>query len=86
MRSLTTRRFRDTYATLPVEVRRQARRAWKLFERDPHHPSLKFKKVEGTSNVYSARVGLGYRAIGSMEGPLIVWTWIGHHSEYDQMY
>ena len=86
MKSVTTRRFRESYAALPDDVRRQARRAWQLFRQDPSHPGLKFKKIEGRSNVYSVRVGLGYRAVGIMDGSLIVWSWIGTHSDYDRLF
>jgi hypothetical protein len=86
MKSVTTRRFRESYAALPDDVRRQARRAWQLFRQDPSHPGLKFKKIEGRSNVYSVQVGLGYRAVGIMDGSLIVWSWIGTHSDYDRLF
>ncbi|MGA3024019.1 MAG: hypothetical protein ABSF98_04540 [Bryobacteraceae bacterium] len=85
MKSVTTRRFRDAYASLPDDVRRQARRAWQLFREDPSHPGLQFKKVEGRNNVYSVRIGLGHRAVGLMDGSVIVWFWIGRHSDYDRL-
>jgi len=28
---------------------------------------------------------LGYRALGFMEGPEVVWFWIGSHAECDQL-
>ncbi|MBZ5542473.1 MAG: hypothetical protein LAO07_02190 [Acidobacteriia bacterium] len=85
MQSRTTRRFREAYAELPDEVRRQARQAYLLFQKDPHHPSLRFKKVDEESNTYSVRVSLGYRALGVMEGSTIVWFWIGTHADYDRL-
>jgi hypothetical protein len=83
--SRTTRRFREAYANLPEEIRRQARRAYLLFRADPSHPSLQFKKVDKETNTYSVRVGLGYRALGALKGSAIVWFWIGSHSEYDHL-
>ena len=59
--SRTTRSFRTSFAALPEEIQAQARRAYRLFRADPAHPSLRFKKVEQTENVYSVRIGLGYR-------------------------
>ena len=61
MKSFTSRRFREGYANLPEQVRRQARRAYRLFRRDPSHPSLNLKKVDQENGVYSVRVGRGYR-------------------------
>lgn len=62
----------------------QARRAYRLFEQDHSHPGLNFKKVDEVNNVYSARVGLGYRVVGQIEGSETVWFWIGSHSDYDK--
>jgi hypothetical protein len=50
------------YADLPEQVRRQSRRAYELFRRNPSHPGLNFKKVDEENSIYSARIGLGYRA------------------------
>jgi hypothetical protein len=83
--SRTTRRFRQAYENLPEEIRRQARHAYLLFRKDPRHPSLRFKKVDEESNTFSVRVGLGYRALGVMEGLTIVWFWIGSHADYDRL-
>jgi hypothetical protein len=59
IQSRTTREFREVFALLPNDVRRQAKRAYRLFRTDPRHPSLRFKKVDEESNVYSVRIGLG---------------------------
>lgn len=84
MNSYTTRRFREAYAVLPEAVRWRARHAYKLFRQNPGHPSLQFKKVND-GNVYSVRVGLGYRALGVLEGSEIAWFWIGPHAEYERL-
>ncbi len=84
MKSSTTRRFRTAFADLPEGAQRKARLAYQLFRENPYHPSLQFKKV-GKPDIYSVRVGLGYRALGMMEGSDIVWFWIGSHSEYDKL-
>ena len=83
--SRTTRRFREAYANLPEEVRKQARQAYQLFRNDPHHPSLRFKKVDEETSTWSVRVGLGYRALGVMEGSSVIWNWIGSHADYDRL-
>jgi hypothetical protein len=85
IQSRTSREFREAFASLPIDIQSQARRAFKLFRTDPRHPSLRFKKVDVESNVYSVRIGLGYRALGFMEGPEVVWFWIGSHAECDQL-
>jgi hypothetical protein len=85
MKSFTSRRFRDAYANLPEPVRRQARRAYRLFRRDPSQPGLNLKKVDYENDVYSVRVGRGYRALGRLDGPDMVWFWIGPHGDYDKL-
>ncbi len=73
MKSFTSRPFRETYANLPQEARLRARRAYQLFRANPSHPGLGFKKVD-EENIYSVRVGLGYRALGRLDGDEIVWS------------
>jgi len=85
MKSFTSRRFRDRYEELPQDVKLRAKRAYKLFRLNPAHPGLNFKKVDDQDNVYSARVGLGYRALAQMDGEDVVWFWIGPHAEYDTL-
>ena len=83
--SRTTRSFRTSFAGLPEEIQAQARRAYRLFRTDPAQPSLRFKKVEQTENVYSVRIGLGYRALGVLQGSVVTWFWIGSHADYDRL-
>ncbi len=85
MKSVTTPRFWKIYAGLPEHVRRQARFAYRLFRDNPHHPGLRFKKVHPTQPIYSVRIGLGYRAVGSLEGDTILWFWIGSHDAYERL-
>jgi hypothetical protein len=85
VKSHTTQRFREALAGLPAHVQRQARAAYKLFAQDPTHPGLRFKQVHTTRPIYSARVGLGYRALGVREGEDVIWFWIGSHAEYDRL-
>lgn len=83
--SRVTRAFRDVFASLPDEIQARARGAYHLFRDNPQHPSLRFKKVAQLENVYSVRIGLGYRALGVLEGSTVIWFWIGSHADYDRM-
>ena len=85
MNSHVTRRFREAFAELPQPIQRRARAAYKLFEQDPYHPSLRFKPIHSTRPIYSVRIGLGYRAIGIRELDDIVWFWVGSHAEYEKL-
>jgi hypothetical protein len=85
MISRTTERFREALAGLPVEIQRQARAAYRRFQQNPHHPSLRFRQVHPTEPIYSARVGLHYRAVGVVEDDTIISFWIGSHADYDTL-
>jgi len=83
--SHTTKRFREAFAALPLQVQAQARLAYDLFRRDPFHPSLRFKQIHPTRPIVSARVGLAYRALAVRAGDDVVWFWIGSHADYDKL-
>ena len=51
MKSFTSRRFRSIYASLPEDVKLRAKRAYRLFQRNPAHPGLNFKKVDDQNDV-----------------------------------
>ena len=83
--SRITRSFRTAFSELPEEIKARARRAYQLFRDHPEHPSLRFKKVDRSENVYSIRIGLGYRALGILQGSTVIWFWIGSHADYDRL-
>lgn len=85
MKSVTTQRFRKAYADLPPHIKEAARRSYGIWKKNPHHESLKFKKVHTTEPVYSVRIGLAWRALGLKENETIIWFWIGSHAEYDKL-
>lgn len=85
MNSRTTRQFRELLAALPRHVRKQTREAYRLFRENSRHPGLHFKRVHDDPPIFSARVGIGYRAVGVRDGNAIVWFWIGSHAEYDRL-
>ena len=72
-------------ATLPRQIRRNAREAYSLFNSNPNHPSLHFKKVHHTRPIYSVRINVDYRAVGELDGNDIIWFWIGSHREYEKL-
>ena len=85
MTSRTTERFRRAFAALPEHVQQRARQADRVFRDDPSHPSLRFKQVHATRPIFSARVGLGYRALAVRDSDVVLWFWIGTHADYDQL-
>lgn len=78
--------FWEAYHRLPPAAKIQARKAYTLFMRDPGHPSLHFKPLEGYEGVWSVRISRQYRAVGVRYRDVIQWTWIGSHNEFDKLF
>jgi hypothetical protein len=85
MKSITTSQFWRFYAALPDEVQQRADDAYALWQVNPHAHSLFFKRVGKRQPIYSVRIGLGYRALGLLEGDAVLWFWIGPHDEYERL-
>jgi hypothetical protein len=83
--SRTTRAFWRLLSELPPDVQRDAKRAYRLFRSNPSYPGLQFKKLEGEDRIYSARIGMGYRALAVMNNDRLIWYWIGSHAEYNRL-
>ena len=86
MISRGTRDFWRLYRALPATVRTQARAAFLLFLDNPDHPSLRFKKLQGSHGFWSVRFGAGYRAVCKREGEIFTWLWVGTHQDFDKMF
>ena len=85
MRHFALPRFWRHYHQLPEDVQELADKSYELLRADPRHPSLHFKKVGKTKQLWSVRVGAHYRALAMERAEGIVWFWIGTHAEYDTL-
>lgn len=81
MKHYTSSDFWDFYGQLPLEVRNLADKNYELLKINPRHPSLQLKRIE---ELWSARVGQHYRAVGIDAPDGIQWIWIGSHADYDK--
>lgn len=82
MNHFATPEFWFHYRHLPEQVQVLADRCFAKMLDDPHHPSLRLKKV---GRFWSARVGLRYRALARDREEGLVWFWIGPHDRYDKL-
>jgi hypothetical protein len=82
MNHFATPSFWFHYRRLPAEVQAIADRCFELLRANAAHPSLHFKRV---GKLWSARVGLRYRALARERDEGLVWFWIGRHDEYEQL-
>ena len=85
MKHVTLASFWNHYDALPENVQRLADRQFERLRADPFHPSLHFKKVGRRRQLWSARVGIDYRALGMDKPEGVLWIWIGTHAEYDRL-
>lgn len=86
MNSNTVPSFWERYRNLDQNIRSRAKKAYTLWAADPFHPSLRFKCVNHSENIWAVRVTMGYRALGVMDGDTITWFWIGSHDEYERYF
>ena len=82
MRHRASLKFWQYYGQLPEDIQQLADQSYELLKADPRHPSIHFKKV---GRMWSARIGIHYRAVAVEDGSDIVWFWIGHHTQYDRI-
>ena len=85
MRSVATPRFWALLHALPTEIQELAAKTYSLWLRSPNHPSLHFRRLRGSTNRFSIRVGEHYRALGELGSGSVTWVWIGTHAEYNRL-
>ena len=81
MISHTTKRFRKALRQLPDPIQQKVREAFEIWKRNPYHESLRFKQVHANRPIYSVRIGLGWRAVGLLEGDHMIRFWMGSHAD-----
>ena len=87
MKSELTKDFISLFNSLPKNVKKNARKNYKLWKNNSSHPSLEFKKLKTKHQIYSVRISLGYRAVGiKKDGETIVWFWVGSHNDYENLF
>ncbi|KGP75937.1 toxin RelE [Desulfosporosinus sp. Tol-M] len=59
----STRKFDKQFKQLDSRVSKQAEKAIELFISDPGHPSLRYKKIQGTDNFYEISINMSVRII-----------------------
>jgi len=86
MKSATVPSFWKLYRKLDQDIRARTKKAYRLWIDDPFHPSLRFKCINQSENIWSVRVTLGYRALGVLDEDTVTWFWVGSHDKYEQFF
>lgn len=53
-------------------------------QRDPSHPSLRFRRLQAATFVYDPH-RQSIQALDRLTGERLEWAWIGTHAEYDRL-
>ncbi|AGA70082.1 hypothetical protein Desdi_2667 [Desulfitobacterium dichloroeliminans LMG P-21439] len=59
----STRKFDKQFKQLTSKTFKQAQKTIEIFMSDPTHPSLRYKKIQGTDNFYEISVNMSIRII-----------------------
>jgi len=79
MRIQTTKPFDEDYDALPEGIMERAEKQFVLLMENPHHPSLRLKKIKGHPNIWEGRVTKSYRFTFQISGEIYLLRRIGTH-------
>jgi len=79
--------FKRDFRKLPETIKRRAEAALRLLVSNPHHPSLRVKKVKGEilkgySNIFEGRITRDYRFFFLIETDAYILLRCGRHEDY----
>ena len=63
-----TDRFHKTYRNLPPAIQKKVQKALRLLDENSRHPSVRAKKIQGTTNIYEGRIDRKYRFSFEFDG------------------
>jgi len=72
MTSQANPRFWELFRNLPLGIQRLAVKNYRIWKTNPHHPSLRFRRLRGRTGLVSVRVGDHYRAVGLIEAGAVI--------------
>ena len=80
MKIQTTKPFDEDYDALPEGIKERAEKQFVLLMENPHHPSLRLKKIKGHPNIWEGRVTKSYRFTFQISGEIYFLRRIGTHA------
>lgn len=72
-------RFKRDYRKLPATLKDQVDQALLQMEENLRYPSLRVKKMEGSQDIWEARVTRSCRITFNLDGDLITLRTVGEH-------
>jgi mRNA-degrading endonuclease YafQ of YafQ-DinJ toxin-antitoxin module len=75
-----TARFQKHFKNLTDQEKKQLKSKLTFLSTNPSHPSLRTKRIQGTSNLFECSVNMDIRIIWYYEGEtMIILLDVGHH-------
>ena len=81
MKITRTARFKKVWQELTEEEKELGRKALRKLATDLRYPALRVKKIQGTGNIWEARVSRSLRVTFEFERDTIILRNIGRHDE-----
>lgn len=81
MEFIFTDRFKRSYKQLPKDVQKALQKKLELMSKDPHHPSLRTKKIQGTDKIFECSINMSIRLTWQYQGESILLRVIGPHDQ-----
>jgi mRNA interferase RelE/StbE len=80
MKIITTRPFDEDYHALTESIKERADKQLALLIKNPHHPSLRLKKIKGHPTIWEGRVTGSYRFTFQIVEDIYLLRRIGTHA------
>jgi mRNA-degrading endonuclease RelE of RelBE toxin-antitoxin system len=74
-----TKRFKKEYNNLPKEIQKAFDQKLQLFLQDSSHPSLRVKRIQGTTDRWEGSVTMKYRFTFQFSDNAVIFRAIGSH-------
>lgn len=81
MQIKTTKSFDKDYRNLNEGIKKIANKQIAFLFENPHHPSLRTKKIKSEENIWEARITKSYRLTFQLIGDVCLLRRIGKHEE-----
>jgi mRNA interferase RelE/StbE len=81
MEFIFTERFKKSYKKLSKNVQKALGKKLSLMSKNPYHPSLRTKKVQGANDIFECTVSMSVRMTWQYGDASIVLRVVGDHDE-----
>lgn len=74
-------RFKNNYSKLNEEIKKKVKTKLNLMSKNPMHPSLRTKRIQGTENIFEASINMTIRMTWQYVENGILLRNVGEHDE-----